>query len=87
MTKMTTTDRRWRRRRMCPLENHRNSYSEPEFGISVSKLLGFDTLVSKKVSVSVSKNFGIEKNIGFKKFGIGFEIFLYRIKYKFRKIW
>ena len=28
MTKMTTTDRRWRRRRICPLENHRNSYYE-----------------------------------------------------------
>ena len=27
-------------------------------------------MVSEKVSVSVSKNFGIKKNIGFKKFGI-----------------
>ena len=48
---------------------------------SVSKLLGLETFpffmvsvsVSKKVSVSVSKFFGIEKSIG-----IGFEIFWYR---------
>ena len=32
-------------------------------------------LVSKKVSVSVSKIFGIEKSIGFEKFGIGFKKF------------
>ena len=40
-------------------------------------------MVSKKVSVSVSENFGIEKSIG-----IGFENFWYRKKnrYRFRKI-
>ena len=36
-------------------------------------------LVSKKVSVSVSKNLGIEKSIG-----IGFEKFWYRKKYRYR---
>ena len=36
-------------------------------------------LVSKKVSVSVSKNFGIEKSIG-----IGFVKFWYRKKYRYR---
>ena len=39
-----------------------------------------EILVSKKVSVSVSKNFGIEKSIGF-----GFEKFWYRKKYRYRK--
>ena len=43
-------------------------------------------LVSKKVSVSVSKIFGIEKSIGFEKFDIGFEKFWYRKKYQFLKI-
>ena len=36
-------------------------------------------LVSEKVLVSVSKNFGIEKSIGF-----GFEKFWYRKKYRYR---
>ena len=53
---------------------------------SVSKLFHFfwwyrfrKIVVSKKVSVFVSKNFGIEKSIG-----IGFEIFWYRKKYWYR---
>ena len=47
-----------------------------ECDISVSKLLGFETFpFFLMVSVSVSKNFGIEKSIG-----IGFEKFWYRKK-------
>ena len=59
---------------------------QPEFDISVSKVLGFKTfLFFLMVSVSVSENFGIEKSIGigfenfgikksigFEKFGVGF---------------
>merc|ERR1712001_514036 len=54
--------------------------SETECDISVSKLLGFETFpLFLMVSVSVSKNFGIEKSIG-----IGFENFWYRKKYRYR---
>ena len=42
-------------------------------------------MVSKKVSVSVSKNFGIEKSIGFEKFGIGLENFWYQKNISFEK--
>ena len=46
----------------------------------VSKLLGFETFpFFLMVSVSVSEIFGIEKSIG-----IGFEIFWYRKKYRYR---
>ena len=79
-----------------------SSRYQAECDVSVSKLLGFETfplfwwyrirfrkfLVSKKVSDSVSKFFGIEKSIGFgfdffwfrKSIGFGFEIFWYRKK-------
>ena len=51
-----------------------------ECDISVSKLLGFETFpMVLMVSVSDSKNFGIEKSIG-----IGFEKFWYRKKYRYR---
>ena len=51
-----------------------------ECDISVSKLLGFETFpFFLMVSVSVSKNFGIEKSIG-----IGFDKFWYRKKYRYR---
>ena len=47
---------------------------------SVSKLLGFETFpFFLMVSVSVSKNFGIEKSIV-----IGFEKIWYRKKYRYR---
>ena len=52
----------------------------PEFDISVSKLLGFETFwFFLMVSVSVSENFGIEKSIG-----IGFGKIWYRKKYRYR---
>ena len=53
--------------------------SETEFGILVSKLLGFETFrCFFMVSVSVSKIFGIGKS-----FGIGFEKIWYRKKYRY----
>ena len=51
-----------------------------ECDISVSKLLGFETCpFFLMVSVSVSEIIGIGKSIG-----IGFEIFWYRKKYRYR---
>ena len=104
MMTMRTTARKWRSKRMCPLENHKNSdldtphppplvlptppqyikrASETEFGILVSKLLGFETFwFFLMILVSVLENFGIEKSIG-----IGFKNLWYRKKYRFQKIW
>ena len=135
MMTMRTTARKWRSKRMCPLENHKNSDLDTpppptprpphpttiykkgirdrvwHFGFETSRFRNFliffngigigfgkfwyrkkyryrfrKNLVSKKVSVSVSKIFGIEKSIGFEKFDIGFEKFWYRKKYQFLKI-
>ena len=45
---MTTTAKRWRNRRMCPLENHRNSELPlpplPLTGLDASLYIGFDAV-------------------------------------------
>ena len=64
-----------------PLENNKlNIHCHSECDISISKLLGFETFpFFLMVSVSVSKNFGIEKSIG-----IGFGKFWFQKKYRYR---
>ena len=85
MMTMRTTARKWRSKRMCPLENHKNSDLDtphppplvlptPPQYIKRASETEFGILVSK-----LSKLFDFSNDIG-----IGFGKFWYRKKYRYR---
>ena len=99
MMTMRTTARKWRSKRMCPLENHKNSDLDtpppptprPPHPTTIYKKgirdrvwhFGFETFWFF-LMISVS----VLENFGIEKsIGIGFKNFWYRKKYRFQKIW